>query len=279
METQLWLDDFVKACEKKSLLFKPPHDEQREALCRPIQKTLSKIPPAELQAILLKHGLFEPFEWKHIHRSVREMEKRDIWKIVEEEYHRLKRKWHGPEAPIYIYPIARAQQPAGRRPIEKSGVSFKECLFLFLAPDTPLLEIKALLAHEYNHMCRFSRSNLDETRLPLKEVLVMEGLAENAVQELYGEKLLAPWTRNYRNNRVREIWKRHFQTALHVQGQEKHQKFLYGKGNGSLPRWIGYQIGFQIITSYQERHGRLTTRELLTKTADELIAGSSFPTD
>ncbi|WP_028782423.1 DUF2268 domain-containing protein [Thalassobacillus devorans] len=278
-DTQLWLKGFVKMCEKKSLLFKPPHDEQCEALCRPVQKTLSKIPPAALHAILLKHGLFEPFEWKHIQQTVHEMEKRNVWQVVEAEYRRLKKKWHGPEAPIYIYPVARGHLPVENRPIKKSGVSFRECLFLFLAPDTPLLEIKALLAHEYNHICRFSQVGLDESRLPLKEVLVMEGLAEHAVKELYGEKLLAPWTSYYRDHRVKEIWKKHVQSSLHVEGQENYQKFLYGKGNGPLPRWIGYQIGFQIISSYQERQGRLTTRELLKKSADELIDGSGFSTD
>ncbi|WP_246031671.1 DUF2268 domain-containing protein [Salibacterium salarium] len=198
-------------------------------------------------------------------------------KVVEQEYKRLKKKWNGPESFIYIFPIKHVHLPDRKRAIQKNGVSFKEGIFLFLSPDIPLVEIKALLAHEYNHVCRLAYLKLDEKNIPLKESLIIEGLGEYAVKELYGEERLGPWTRLYQNKNVIGIWERGFLPDLNVKGLDKHSLFLYGQGNDKFPKWIGYYFGFQIVESYDERYGPLCIRELLTKTADELIAGSNLP--
>ena len=58
-----------------------------------------------MQYELLSHGLFDPFKWTESGKQVREMEKQNIWQIVDQEYQFLKNLWKGPEVSIYIYPI------------------------------------------------------------------------------------------------------------------------------------------------------------------------------
>ena len=52
--------------------------------------------------------------------------------------------------------------------------------------DLQKQELQALFAHEYNHVCRIHiLKTLDE--MTLLDSLILEGLAEDAVKDLYGE--------------------------------------------------------------------------------------------
>ncbi|MER2088449.1 MAG: DUF2268 domain-containing putative Zn-dependent protease, partial [Sporosarcina sp.] len=133
---------------------------------------------------------------------------------------------------------------------------------------------KALLAHEYNHVCRLHYLALETYKIPLKDSLIIEGFGEFAVKELYGEKWLAPWTNLYSFKDSIKVWNKYFIPKLNLMGTENHQIFLYGKARGHLPKWIGYYIGYQIVDSYQKKHGPFNEYELYQKSSDELIAGS-----
>ncbi|WP_369010262.1 DUF2268 domain-containing putative Zn-dependent protease [Oceanobacillus alkalisoli] len=52
--------------------------------------------------------------------------------------------------PIFIFPSDRSNTEING----KSGLSFHDKLFLFISGETSLTEIKALLTHEYYHVCR-----------------------------------------------------------------------------------------------------------------------------
>nr|WP_243847104.1 DUF2268 domain-containing putative Zn-dependent protease [Thalassobacillus devorans] len=203
------------------------------------------------------------------------MGRKGLWEVAAREYRRLKRKWQGPDTAIYIFPVAQFHLPSRTRQIVKSGLSFRRCLFLFLAPDVPDIEIKALLAHEYNHICRLAETKYKADEMPLKEALVMEGLAEYAVKEMYGEKQVSHWTKRYRERDILRIWNRHFLPELELKGQENHQPYLYGK-SGPLPEWIGYQIGYEIVEGFQKQSSYHSMSDLLRLSADKLIAGSFF---
>ncbi|UOR13505.1 DUF2268 domain-containing protein [Halobacillus amylolyticus] len=231
----------------------------------------------ELHYLLLKYGLFEPEEWNDITPTLHKMEELNMWEIVEKEFNHLKEEWEGPDLPIFIFPIKYAHLPFNEGLPHKNGVAFKEALFLFLSPHVVSEEIKALLAHEYNHACRLSFLNVEAEDLYLKDSLVMEGLGECAVQELYGKKWLAPWTRIYTYGEARNIWEKQFVPILNTKGNDKHQILLYGKGNAQLPKWIGYNIGFQIIDSFIKRKECFNSRDMLTMSSEKLIAGSNFP--
>lgn len=274
IQTQIWLYEFFDACVNQSS--KSPSILQCEMLCAPLMELFPEVSPEELQYELLKHGLFDPSEWVIIGNQIKRMEKQNIWQVVEQEYQLLKSLWMGPEISIYIYPLTKVTIEEQAQVSAKNGVAYKEGLFLFLSKGLSIEEIKALLAHEYNHVCRLNHLGLKPNKIPLKDSLMIEGLGEFAVKELYGEKWLAPWTALYSIEESIKVWNKYFIPQLNLMGSEKHQLFLYGEVKSHLPKWIGYYIGYQIVDSYHKKHGPFKSYELYRKSADELIAGSNF---
>ena len=275
IQTQTWLYKFFRACAEKSK--ESPYVLQCQMLCAPIVKFFPEINPEELQYELLNYGLFDPFKWKDIGNQVERLEKQRIWQIVDREYHFLKTLWKGPEVSIYIYPLNTVNHNKNEQAPQKNGVAYRGALFLFLSDGLRVEEIKALLAHEYSHVCRLNYLGLESKKIPLKDSLIIEGFGEFAVKELYGEKWLAPWVDLYSFKESTQIWTKYFIPKLNLLGTENHHVFLYGKARSPFPKWIGYHIGYQIVDSFQKKHGPFNNSELYRMSSEELIAGSNFP--
>lgn len=64
--------------------------------------------------------------------------------------------------------------------------------------------------------------------MTLLDSLILEGLAEDVVKELYGEKWIAPWIQSYSDKELLALWETHFLPNLQLQGIEQHGPFLYG---------------------------------------------------
>lgn len=275
VQTQAWLYQFVETCEKHPE--ENPYSLQCENICRPLQKSFPEMRPEELQYELLCHGLFDPEEWVNLKSAVKEMEGKNIWQIVDQEYQLLRNLWKGPKVSIFIFPIKKEGLEVSEQIPTKNGVTYKGIVFLFLSAELSKEEIKALLAHEYNHVCRLNYLGLDFDNIPLKDSLIIEGLGEYAVKDLYGEKWLASWTNLYSFKETIEIWNKHFIPSLNLLGTKNHQLFLYGNVSSHFPKWIGYYIGYQIVDTFQKIHGPISNYELNFKSSEELIAGSIFP--
>ena len=235
---------------------------QCEVICSPLVDVFLDAYPEEIQYELRQNGLFEPHETVDIVA----LEAKGVWQIVQEEYVRLKERWQGPAAAVYIFPITKVNALAN-----KNGIAYKDAVFLFVSAELEKEELQALFAHEYNHVCRLHYLNKSLDAVTLKDSLLLEGLAECAVEELYGDKWLAPWLKLYTMEELLRIWKKHFLSVLDVQGVHNHFAFLYG---GQLPKWIGYCIGYEIVRTYKKN---CPTNELYEKTTDEILAGSDFP--
>ncbi len=258
--TDKWLNNFI-------LVRKRNHDKSLEEiqcsiLCDPLVDVFIDFPPEEIQYVLLQNGLFQA----HEEVAMEALEKQDIWKIVQEEFERLKKRWNGPDIPIYIFPINMEQSLT-----RKNGVTYPNALFLFIATGLEREELKALFAHEYNHVCRLQYVNKSLDEMTLSDSLILEGLAECAVEELYGDKWLAPWLKRYSMDEILKIWRSIFVPALDVLGVHNHFEFLYG---GELPKWIGYCIGYEIVRTYKKN---CPEDKVDLKSAQELVAGSDFP--
>lgn len=275
IQTQSWLIKFYEACLESA--GEDPYTLQCEFLCARLVKSFPAISPEELQYELLNHGLFDPIYWTDISKQVQIMVNQRIWEIVDLEYRLLKGIWKGPKVSIYIFPLNKVLSNKKEEIPTKNGVAFKEGLFLFLSVGLETDEIKAMFAHEYNHICRLKYLGLTPDKIPLKDSLIIEGLGEFAVKELYGKKWLAPWTDLYSYEGSIEKWRKYFIPRLDLLGTANHQTFLYGKVGTPLPKWIGYYFGYQIINSFQKKHGPFNNHELYKKSSDELIAGSDFP--
>jgi uncharacterized protein YjaZ len=277
IQTQTCLYQYVETCEK--FPGESPYSIQCEIICRPLLGSFPKMRPEELQYELLCHGLFDPDEWVNLKNTVKEMEGKNIWQIVDQEYQLLRNLWKGPKVPIFIFPIKKEGLEVSEQMPTKNGVTYKGVVFLFLSAELSIEEIKALLAHEYNHVCRLTYLGLDFDKIPLKDSLIIEGLGEYAVKDLYGERWLATWTNLYSFKDTIEIWNKHFIPSLNLLGTKNHELFLYGNVRSHFPKWIGYQVGYQIVDSFQKRYGPFNNNELYCKSSEEIIAGSDFTTN
>lgn len=235
-----------------------------DELCMPLQKLFPWASKEAIQYELLSNGLFQPFEWRQAKRLLRN---REIWPIVEQEYERLRNLWHGPDIPIYIFPITKGAP-------KKNGIAYSNGLFLFVSEVLQVDELHALLAHEYNHVCRLYYLKRKPNELSLQDSLVIEGLAECAVEELYGERWLSPWTKYYTVEQVLPIWQEHFIPALQLIDIEKHQPYLFGN-HEKLPSWIGYCIGYRLVKSFQQKKDLISV-DLLHLPAQTIVEGSAF---
>lgn len=273
-ETRNMLFTFAERCEE--LEGRGVENLQRKIICDPVMKFFPEVNAEVIQYELLKHGLFEPSDWKSIKKHVRELERKSIWEIVKEEYKYLRELWNGPKVSIYIFPIKKVNTLRKKDAPRKNGVAYKNVLFLFVSPDLTKEEIKALLAHEYNHVCRLQFLNSPTAAITLEDSLIVEGLGEFSVKQLYGKKWTAPWVEMYSAEEISKIWQRYFVSALHIKGIQNHQLYLFGNNKRPFPKWIGYHIGYQIVNSYNKKRGPFVMKELLQKTSSEIIAGSEF---
>lgn len=275
IQTQNLLYRFVELCEEQS--GRGVTNIHSEIIGGPLKKLFPTVNPEIVQYELLRNGLFQPGEWRNIKDTVKRMEAQNVWQIVKQEYKLLRKRWTGPKVSIYIFPIKNANSKSKKEIPKKNGIAYRGALFLFLSPDLPKEEIKALLAHEYNHVCRLDYLNQAPSKISLMDSLIIEGLGEYAVKDLYGEKWLAPWINLYSFEEALAIWKNYFIHSLHVTGVKNHQHFLFGKVGSRLPKWIGYHLGFQMVESYQKKHGPFPNNLLYKKSSKEIISGSDFP--
>ena len=270
IQTQEWLYNFIDACKKPSKI--TPFQWQREHICKPMEKYFSTNNLEALHFELLNNGLFEPIEWTGIEKRLLKMADRRIWRSVEKEYQMLKEKWCGPEATIFIFPI----KIESANTLKKNGIAYPGKIILFISSDISEYGLKSLIAHEYNHVCRFENLGLELNNIPLKDSLIIEGLGEYSVQDQYGEQCLAPWTKKYSFEETIELWRKYFVPALNMTGRDKQSEFMYGNNNNPFPDWIGYSIGYQIVDSFQKKHGPFLKGEFYSISSDEIIAGSKY---
>ncbi|QSB11363.1 hypothetical protein JTI58_06940 [Lysinibacillus fusiformis] len=259
VSTDKWLNEFISA--RKSTRKDELTSLQCSILCDRLVNLFRDGLPEEIHYTLQQQGLFLP----HEEVDVEKLKKHNVWDCVQQEFLYLQRKWNGPSIPIYIFPITQQQTMTN-----KNGVAYPHSLFLFVG-DLEKQELQALLAHEYNHVCRIHilRKTLED--MTLLDSLILEGLAEDAVKELYGEKWIAPWIQSYSDKELLALWETHFLPNLQLQGIEQHGPFLYG---GDLPPWIGYCIGYKIVQSYKINH---SCHHPLFISSQDLLVGSNFP--
>ncbi|MEO4055005.1 DUF2268 domain-containing protein [Solibacillus sp. CAU 1738] len=231
-----------------------------ECICAPLIPYFQNATSGEIQFELLRQGLFKPEEIQHS----KQLLSTTVWQTVQQEFERLRLLWNGPDVAVVILPITK-EGP------QKNGVAYRRTLVLFVSALIEEKELKALLAHEYNHVCRLAFLQQRPDQITLLNSLIIEGLAEHAVEQLYGEEFLSPWTKSYTIEEIIPIWKQYIMPNLQLKGVSNHREFLYG--NSKMP-WIGYCIGYRIVQSFAAQQSDLTT--LLTTPAQEILANSQI---
>ncbi len=252
IQTDQWL---------KSFYFDP------KKICEKLLPYFRNTSAHHLYQYLTMHGMYRP----HIQgeKEVKILQKRNVWELVEKEEKLLRQVWQGPNVPIIIFP-ADQNRKIKRDFNGKSGLAFKDKLFLFISPENTDDEIRALLTHEYNHVCRLAKYNKNEDNYVLLDTVIMEGLAERAVGERLGEALQVNWTSYYSDEQLDKMWKNIIYPNRNISMKDRrHQDLLYGL-RLTYPKMVGYCVGYFLVKKYAEKTG-LTSKELLPKRS-EVIA-------
>jgi uncharacterized protein YjaZ len=187
------------------------------------------------------------------------------WKTVEKEFAALRIKWRGPDVPILIFPVNQRNPQIMKKYKGKSGLAFQDKLFLFLAPEVKHNEIKALLTHEYHHVCRLTYMEKKEEEVTLLDTILLEGMAEHAVREECGKEYVSYWTELYSQEELRKWWIELIYPNKNKMKKEKEfHELLYGQK--SYPSMLGYCIGYYLIEKcIQEKQYSLQDLEKMNR--------------
>ncbi|MGD6817644.1 DUF2268 domain-containing protein [Metabacillus sp. 84] len=216
---------------------------------------------------LLTFGLYKNPE--SAKKTVQALKEEKMWAYVKREVEDLRKKWEGPNVPVFLLPGDLSNAKIQREYGGKSGLAFFDKLFLFLSPDVPKTAIKALLIHEYHHICRLEKNPKREKDYTLTDVVIMEGLAENAVREILGEDQAAGWTRLYAETQLKQFWKKHILPNKKVKQEDRQfDKLMYGLG--MYPKMLGYTAGYFAVKKYMDKNGT-DTHALFTVPAERII--------
>lgn len=240
-----------------------------QELIEPLIQYFPEFHPQHLHRMLLAQGMFLPD--CDIEESLAAFQKKQYWQKVEQEYQWLKKNWQGPGAKVFLFPLEERNAFIMNKLGGKTGISFWDRIFLFLSKKTTDQGLKALVTHEYHHVCRLAVLKKPEQELTLLDSLIIEGLAEYAVFERLGKREVGIWTSIYQKDDLKKIWKQSFSDYLELKGKQRHAPFLFGDKRWNIPQWAGYALGFEMVQST-----KLTTKKLLSMSSEEILEQSSF---
>ncbi|MGE6260203.1 DUF2268 domain-containing protein [Heyndrickxia sporothermodurans] len=217
-------------------------------------------------------GMYQPSKMsKNTFKSLKEI---NGWQKINKIYLKYKKLWDGPDIPIYIFPINFYNRNLIRNTNGKSGVTFKNKMFLFLSFTDDIKEWESLFVHEYNHVVRMNKMEKDVNDYTLLDSLILEGLAEYAVQEFCGEKYVNKWCKTYSEKQLKFYWNNDFKGKLDIKRNHPfHEPLLFG--TKFVPVMMGYAIGYRMILEYSKNHD-FTTMKGLSMLSEELLENSIF---
>lgn len=235
-------------------------------LCKKLKSYFPAVSENEIHQYLAMHGMYyKPTKSNPIEKWL----EKNVWDRLEMEANDLKKCWDGPDVPIFILPANQQNQEIQKRFNGKSGLAFRDKLFLFISDHNTVKEMKALLTHEYNHVCRLAKSPKKEKDYVLLDVIIMEGLAENAVLERHGKAYQASWTSFYSDKELQHMWERIILPSRMMSTHlRQHRDLLYGK-SFLYPKMAGYCTGYYLVKRFVEKHD-MSSRDMLKLSSTEI---------
>lgn len=257
-------DDFMSVMDTDRWLQKLRNNPLK--VCDRLREYFPGVTTIEICQHLTMHGMYQP---PLKEEKVKKLQKNDVWGIVRGLEYKLRKKWSGPDIPIFIFPSDSRNQELTRHFNGKSGLAFVDKLFLFVSEKNTENDIRALFIHEYNHICRLTKFKKKENDYTLLDTIILEGLAENAVFECLGEKYISEWATYYSDNELKKMWKQFILPSSQLsKNKQKHQQLLFGRG--FYPNMAGYAVGYFLVQQYIKKND--TTSEELFGIPPEVIA-------
>lgn len=228
----------------------------------------------EIHQHLLQNGLFIPDLTDE--KTIQEMRNKNFWEIAAVELGKLRRDWNGPDIPIFIFPSNMKNAELRVDLGGKSGLAHQNKMFLFISGSSSEKDLQVLITHEYNHVCRLNYLNQVEKNISLLDAMILEGLAELSVVGRFDKSFLAKWTSMYPIEDAFMQWEKNFKSNLDVKkARTLHNDLMYG--NGTIPKWMGYNLGFHLVTSFAEST-EIDMNQMIHVSSKTILEESGFPT-
>ncbi len=190
-----------------------------------------------------------------------QMKKKEQWQKLNELFDCYRKRMKGPDVPVFMLPSRGNLLVAAK----KSGVAFKNMVFLFIPNQISDTELEALFVHEYHHTCRLHK--LKGENDTLLDTLIMEGLAEKAVAEFCGEAYLAPWITGFEDKQMESLIETSYKAHFSIKkSSSQHDDLVYGLR--SVPRMAGYAVGYHLVDQYCRKKKSMTVKMLATPSND-----------
>lgn len=260
IQTNKWIERYVQYTkeEKNEELY-------LKLFVKPLQSLFSYRSDEELAFYLKKNGMFEPGDFKGLQEIIGE----EYWTQANNHFKFLKQKWNGPNVPIYLLLANKEKTKDLANVGGKMGLSFADGIVLFIPSDINESDLLALLTHEYHHVCRLMYTKEIESNVTLLESMIMEGLAEVAVQEEIGEAFVAPWVNLYKGSWKTEWEDRFIKKRLMQKGRKRYKDVLFGQSQKQIPPMLGYYYGYLLCERAAKRL-KTNTRDLLSMPAEKI---------
>lgn len=129
-----------------------------------------------------------------------------------------------------------------------------------LADSTLAQRLPSIVAHELHHIARVRGPGYGHTLL---EAIVSEGLADHFALERFGQPP-PPWTMALSADEYSH-WLARARLEFDSTGFD-HAAWFFG--NGQIPNWTGYTLGFRIVGDYQAAHGGASAAALVNAPAE-----------
>ncbi|MBM7693962.1 uncharacterized protein YjaZ [Peribacillus deserti] len=237
-------------------------------ICKKLKKLFHEDSEQRVYNYLARNGMY-----KYNGRTSSEFTKlveNKVWTKVEGFFKFYKKSWGGPDIPIFIFPHGSAGMFHSNKG-NKSGLAFKDKMFLFYTPGLSEKELEAVFVHEYHHVCRLNSLKKDINDYTLMDSIVLEGLAEHAVARNVGASYLAEWTRFYNSNAALRLGEKYIKPHLDLKKNDTlHDQLLYGLGR--FPKMIGYSCGFHAVSKYK-KNKYISESATFTKPSEYFMEG------
>lgn len=236
-------------------------------ICQKLKPSFSGFSTEDIYNLLTSYGMFRK-PMKDCLEYVTSWRKQNLWNMIRKQFSKLRQKWNGPDIPIYIFPSDPLNKQLRIYHNGKSGLAFRNQIFLFISPKTTKQEIIALFTHEYNHVCRLTQYRKEESEYTLLDTIILEGLAENGVREQLGNAYLANWTNKYHAHQLKRFWKRMILPAISIPiHHRKHDVLLYG--SYLYPKMLGYAVGYDVVYQYLTINN-LTVKDIIPLSSETI---------
>lgn len=234
--------------------------DQPIKICENLRELFGGASASEIYDYLLQYGMYDPLTVEK--NRILKLQKNNVWRMVQNEAKILQRLWEGPDIPIFIFPSDTSNEIMNIEFNGKSGLSFKDKLFLFISEKNNEAEIRSLLTHEYNHVCRLTYYPKQEDNYTLFDTIILEGLAENAVRERVGKDFLSSWTTLYKDKELLKMWQKLIVPNLTIlKTDPKYYELLYG--SSLYPKMAGYSVGYFLVDTFMKIN-LLPSKDLLS---------------